>query len=257
MTALYIIATSERPDAYINTIAYAIEHRGVSSVHFLVISEHDYKEDVEEGTVLASTVAGNVSRQLTALSEGKYFRTWTNTDLTSISLHGSDWKIYSRCLDTLNRSGTTGRVIPLSKLDDSLREIAASGKRLIDVSALKKNLLVDVVATLLSIGFQDVYSFELRKAPTFDEDDLYHNLKHGDDFLFRNLATSESVKRSLKRIGRWNSRVNVIVLVTVLLALVASPVSYFLKDSPSLMVLNTIASILGISSFLLFFIRNR
>ncbi len=77
----------------------------------------------------------------------------------------------------MNQSGTTSVVIPIQELDERLRRFAATGQCIFDVSALKKNLLVDVVATLLSLQYSEVYSFELLQRQVYGPEDLYHGLR--------------------------------------------------------------------------------
>ena len=72
MKALYIFATSDRPDAYINAIAYSVEHLNVGSIYLIVISEHDYPEEEQEAQVMATGVLANILFQLQALRDGKY-----------------------------------------------------------------------------------------------------------------------------------------------------------------------------------------
>ncbi len=259
MKPLYIFATSERPDAYINTLAYSLDHLQVTSIFVIVISEHDYDEEVSEGELLASTVVANISEQLSVLSVGKYIDTWSNSGNRHIIELQNQTKIdiYKRCLEAMNQSGTTGKVIPLSNLDNTLKAYVSNSSCVIDVSALKKNLLVDVVATLLSIGFSDVYSFELKKKQRYNDTDLYHNLTVNTDFIFRNIARSESVTRSLKRISRWEARAKAIMLFTALLAIIFVPLSLIWKDSYLLSALNIAAMIASIGSYLFLFVRER
>src|SRR5947209_3908895 len=143
MSTLYIFATSERPDAYINTVAYAIEHRQATAIYIIVISEHDYAEEMQESELLASTVTSNINEQLRNLLAGKYIEKWSvpnNRDIVPLE-NKSNLEVYKRCLETMNRSGTTGIVVPLSNLDSRLRGYVLEGNCIVDVSALKKNLL--------------------------------------------------------------------------------------------------------------------
>lgn len=259
MKPLYIFATSERPDAYINTLAYSLEHLQVTAIHVIVISEHDYAEEVREDELLASTVVSNISEQLRALSSGKYIKNWNDSSgrVTVPLTNKSNVEVYKRCLEAMNKSGTTGIVVPLSDLDKTLRSYISKGSCIIDVSALKKNLLVDVVATLLSIGFSGVYSFELKKKQTYDQADLYHNLRVSDDFVFRNLARSDSVTRSLHRISRWTARSQAIMIFTAVLAMVFIPLGLVWKESNLLSAFNIAAMAASIGSYLFLFVRER
>lgn len=259
MKPLYIFATSERPDAYINTLAYSLDHLQVTAIYIIVISEHDYAEEVREGEVLASTVVSNINEQLHALSSGRYIKSWGDPDVRPADALQvqANTDIYRRCLEAMNKSGTTGVVVPLSNLDRTLRAYVAKSDCIMDVSALKKNLLVDVVATLLSIGFSGVYSFELKKRQTYGQADLYHSLRVNEDFIFRNLARSESVKKSLHRISRWSARSRALMLFTALLAAVFIPLSFIWKDSSLLSALNVAAMAASIGSYLFLFVTER
>lgn len=259
MKPLYIFATSERPDAYINTLAYSLDHLQVTAIYIIVISEHDYAEEVREGKLLASTVVSNISEQLSALSSGRYIKSWSAPDVrpTDTLQVRASTDVYRRCLEAMNKSGTTGIVIPLSNLDRTLRAYVSKSSCVIDVSALKKNLLVDVVATLLSIGFSEVYSFELKKRQAYDQTDLYHNLRVNEDFIFRNLARSESVTKSLHRISRWSARSQALMLFTALLAAIFIPLSFIWKDSSLLSALNIAAMAASIGSYLFLFVNER
>lgn len=259
MKPLYIFATSERPDAYINTLAYTIEHLQVTAIHVIVISEHDYDEEVREDALLASTVVANISEQLRALSSERYIKNWNDSgSKVAVPLPSpSNIEVYKRCLEAMNKSGTTGIVVPLSNLDRTLRSYVSKNGCIIDVSALKKNLLVDVVATLLSIGFSEVYSFELKKKQTYDQADLYHNLRVNDDFVFRNLARSDSVARSLNRISRWTARSRAIMIFTAILAAIFIPLDLLWKDSTLLSAFNIAAMAASIGSYLYLFVRER
>lgn len=259
MKSLYIFATSERPDAYINTLAYAIEHLQITEIYIIVISEHDYAEEIREDNLLASTVVSNISTQLHALSRGQYIEKWENLNTrTTVSLLNQETHgVYERCLKAINESGTTGKVIPISDLDNKLNEYLSKSTCIIDVSALKKNLLIDVVATLLSIEFIEVYSFELKKKPTFNQSDLYHNLRHHDDYIFRNLAVSDSVKKSLGRIGKWSATAKTIMIFTAILAVISITLGFIWKDSTFLSTLNIISMMASISSYLFLFVRDK
>ena len=132
----------------------------------------------------------------------------------------------------------------------------SKGQCLFDVSALKKNLLVDVVAVLLSVNFSDVYSFELHKRPQYDQGDLYHILKKSD-YVFRNLTRSLPVTLSLNRIKKWSARSKAIILFTIILALIFIPISIFWQESNVMSVLNVAALIASIGSYLFLLVHDK
>ena len=259
MKTLYIFATSHRPDVYINAIAYSIEHLNVGSIHVIVVSEHSYLEEEQKAKLMATKVVANINHQLEALHNKKYldFRKESGNP-KSLELNNVDGiSIYAKCLEVINKSGTTGIVIPYSKLDTKLREYIKKGNCTFDLSALKKNLLVDIVAIVISYSFSDVYTFELRKKPTFDQNDLYHNLRYDESFIFRNLADSHLVRNSLRRISRWSVKTRTILILTVIISLVFISLSIFWKNSPLLTIFNNLAIIASLGSYLYLFIKDK
>jgi len=255
LKALYIFATSERPDVYINALTHAIEHHGVSSIHVVVISEHDYvDEEDRQSSLLASTVVSRVSEQLEALQRREYID-FRSRDVTPLPTTASV-QVYGRCLNAMNRSGTTSLVVPIQQLDKRLRSFVASGSCVFDVSALKKNLLVDVLATLLSLSFSEVYSFELKRQ-TFGPSDLYHALTPNEDFTWRNLTTSSSVRRALKRISRWNLRSRLALIFVAAIAGIFALLRVFYPEGESLSIFNAAAMVASIGSFFFILVMDR
>jgi hypothetical protein len=122
---------------------------------------------------------------------------------------------------------------------------------------LKKNLLVDVVATVLSLTFAEIYSFELRKPPKHDQSDLYHALYGSNDYVYGNLTTSMSVRKSLRRISRWSARAKVVMVFTAVLAAIFIPISLLWSDSKVLVIFNIAAMAASIGSYLFLLVRER
>ena len=87
--------------------------------------------------------------------------------------------------------------------------------------------------------------------------DLYHNLRYGESFMFRNLADSSLVKNSLRRISRWTLRTRTIFILTGIIALIFIPLSIFCKNSPLLTVLNNFAIIASLGSYLYLFVKEK
>lgn len=242
---LYSFATSGNPDTYINALTYASEHKNIDRYHLVVISEHEYQNE-SESELWASTINANISTQLQALSEGKYYK-YTEKELIKLrDINGIE--VYEKCLKTINNGGSSAIVISIDNLDSRIRKFIRKDNCLFDVSALKKNLLVDVISILISINFNEVYSFELVKEPTYSQNDLYHNLS-SNEFLFRKLTDSKPVKRSLARINKWTLRASLLLIFTIVVAIIFIPLFIYFPDSLMLKVLNGVALIAGVSSF--------
>ncbi len=73
MKSLYLFATSEMPDPYVNTLSYAVDHFGALAITVVVISE-PVSGSSREPSLLASTVMARIVEQLGALSTGSYIR---------------------------------------------------------------------------------------------------------------------------------------------------------------------------------------
>jgi hypothetical protein len=257
MAILYIMATSERPDPYINVIAFTVQYHRVNEIFITVISEPSVDASLERKPgLLATAVLASINEQLTSVSAGTYVRKDPKTGKKVIVplSNTSGLAVYRRCLEVMNQ-GSGQKVIQSDKLDETLREYVLKGDCLVDVTALKNNLVVDVVATLLSIGFRDVYSFEILTPQTHDQPDLYHNLKLNEDFRFNRLTDSHSVRKSLKRIGQWSATKQRIMFGTLAAALAGFALSYFLPRSVLLTSVYLASAAASIGSFLALFIR--
>lgn len=257
MRTLYVFATSTRPDVYINVLAYSVDHLQASSVCVIVISEHDYPQKEDEGRLLATTVVARLNEQLGELAEGHYIRypgADNHREITDLDNYPNAG-IYKKCLNVVNQTGTW-KTIPLSDLDKSLKSFVKNSNCIFDVSALKNNLLVDVIATLLSLKFSEVYSFELKKPQSYGQSDLYHNLKENEDFAYRNLTTSKPVKQSLARISKWSLKSKYVLMATAMLLVCLVALGIFGKNSDLLYWVNIGAILASIGSYIFLFTPN-
>lgn len=244
---LYLFATSARADVYINSLAHAIDKHGIEKLHLIVVSEHGYISE-QSSSENASNIFSSICHQLENLTVGEYNNSSSGS---KISVSG-DTGIYKSCLSLINRGGSSIIVIPANELEEKLKEYSNKKASIFDVSALKKNLLTDVVSCLISIRHKYVYSFELIKEPDFNERDLYHNLNR-DDFVYRNLLDSKIVQNSMNRIARWHARTKLISILVFILFLIITPISFYLGETKYFYSLNIIALVCSIASFLFLF----
>jgi hypothetical protein len=248
MKNLYIFATSCRPDAYINSIAYSIEHKDVGSIYVIVIDGHDYFCEEQEDGLMATEVFKNIIIQLQHLKNGKYMYFGKKSGGHKIvDLQNKNHiYIYEKCIKVINKSGHEGKVIEFSKLDKELKEFVDRGNCIFDVSTLKKILGIKVMMTLGSYGFRDVYSFELKKGQKFDQSDLYHNLIDSDSFIYRNLS-SIIRQKSKSKFFLW---AGIIFLILI-------PLCIIWKDSLIWPFLNISAMVASITSFLYIYLKEK
>ena len=258
MKKICIFATSDRPDLYINAITCAVQHLGVGAVIVIVISEyneHNYLEDSQQPQLKATKVIGNISNQLDALQRGKYLSTTRGGKLKESDLEITEGVgVYGKCLDVINQSGATGITIPHTHLQHAIRGYIYKGNCIFDVSALQKNLLVDVVSILLSYGFSDIYNFELKKTPSYGQEDLYHRLKQGESFEYRNLTISDPVQGCLRRISWWVAPSRAILIFTVVFSATFVPVSIFWQESYLWTLFNVFTMIASLVSYFSLFL---
>lgn len=181
---LYIFVTSDRPDPYINSIAYAIRTYPLREIIFVGIVEHGY---TDEGQTRASALAAAVESTLVSLSDARYADSAKGERLTE-----EDAVVYTELISELNTVKISSIGIPWTELGIHLKAFSRDGAGLFDVTALKKNLLVDVVTLLVADGQKSVFSFELTRKPTYDERDLIHALSDRD-YAYRCLTDSRHV----------------------------------------------------------------
>ncbi|MDQ3011386.1 MAG: hypothetical protein M3X11_11865 [Acidobacteriota bacterium] len=173
---LFIFVTSDRPDVYINTTYYCVEHYGIKEIIYLGITKDKLKESSEEEYL--KSVRQRVIDQLTGLKDGKYSywdkdeRRWKDK-VVDVSTH-----YRSKYAAIAMMREPQVEVLVYDKLEAEIKEfLRIKGSDCIfDVSAISKSYLVDVYTLLLSQGASDIYAFELRKRPDFDERDLIHKL---------------------------------------------------------------------------------
>lgn len=187
---LYILVTSDRPDPYINVITHALLHSPPAEIRFVGIKEHEYSNEQVDQQVSATLAA--IFKMFDSLAHGQY----VDPDNPVIE---ADWcSTYKSCMEKLENTPTTTMVVQWSELDKELGNWVAAGRPKFDVTTLKKNLLIDVVALLLARGCTEVYSFELLKKPTYDDRDLIHALTP-NQYKYRGIAESRHVETARRR----------------------------------------------------------
>ncbi len=200
---LYIFVFGQNPYTYINAISYCIENKNVGSVFIIGIADEDEKGNKAEpkpGNILVK-----ISTELRNLSQGKYEKyNRINEETEYIKVEDTTGlDIYERGSRILNdHSGN--QIIEHSNLGKKIKEILSENKdAIIDVTSLKKNLLVEVITIAMANNFMEVYSSEIvNKNASYDEKDLYHSLKKKSQFKYRNILDSKHIDDSLRKIFR-------------------------------------------------------
>lgn len=238
---LYIFATSRRPDPYVNILVHVAQKFDLEHVHFIGIIEHDYQR--ESGEKHAAAIAGATRHLLEDLAEGRYVDRGRRFELTD-----GESALYRRCLDRLKYVPMSSLGIRWSDLGCTLRKFQKGGGALFDVTALKKNLLVDTMALLLSGVETEVCVFELLKTPSFDVEDLIHKLTEDQDYKYRRLTDSRHVKEARKRMVSGSLTMRALGAITLATIVPVVIVEIFWRDTwiqSGLVGLGTATSIAG------------
>ncbi|WP_017662074.1 mCpol domain-containing protein [Baaleninema simplex] len=186
-TKLYIFATSENPDPYINVIAHcAANYRDLNHVTLIGIMEDRGKRLSE--TDKLKNISKKISDLLDALSEGKYSKKIDDPQtLLDIDMEPADRQRYM----ALKGLTLETKVLDYQFLDREISNLIYSSnpfEYIFDVTAFAKGYLVDVYTILRFKNISSIHSLEIFKEPNFDEKDLIHNLIYRKTYAFTCLA---------------------------------------------------------------------
>lgn len=219
---MVIFATSRDPDPYVNALGYGVHHMDVARVEFILLSEHDYKPD-SDWESLAHRLVARLGGQLDALADGKYLRKGSDGAFMSPESLATpaSAEFYRRVRDAYQNCAH--RVVPLKDLPELFRSWRSGEPPIVDVTALKKNLLSDVVALAIAYGFKELHSFELRRVSTHDAASLIDVLSPNADYVYRNLLNSAASAKAVALARRWDLTIRGVGALTafVLLGTVA------------------------------------
>lgn len=252
MTILNLFVTSERPDPYINAIAYCVEHRKVDTIRLITISGHGYPD--ERSKALALSVLSNIRSQLVALGEGRYLEFDPGSDPEAVdAFHNADARaFYGNLLTRIERDcRVSTQVISHSELDAELLELGKDAKSYFDVTALRKSLLVDVTALLISRGVRGVHTFELLRAQRYDITDLYHDLRFEQDYVYRELTDSAPVSQAIARMERPTIRLRWMLTLLSAVSLLSLVVGWRIGGDGiwiALSAIGSVASVVGVAT---------
>ncbi len=223
LTQLYIFATSVRPDPYVNTIMQWVSAGSIREITIVCVHEHGYPNESAQSQ--ATTVLANVQQLLAALAAGHY-----PGSSAPASIASNEAQKYRDCLDKLQYVRMSGVGIRWSELGRRLQQYRGGGSAAFDVTALKKNLLVDAVTLLLSEGESNIFTFELIRPPSYDSRDLFAALSPSD-FSYRRLADSDHVDTAMRRMVARSVTFRVVASVTIALVIPVVLVQIFLPNS--------------------------
>jgi hypothetical protein len=182
--SVYLFVTSPRPDQYVNVITHCLTSLTIDHVVFVHVSAVHGEAAADEKDMSAA-VYRNVTILLSHLASGQYRHFGGDRDGSLVDLAqqystedlAALKQLYRTCQD--RKVKWSHRQVPYSSLRQELaRSRRAEPQSLYDVTAVSKSLLGDVVALSILEGIRDLYTFDLRTPPTFDEPwrMLWHDL---------------------------------------------------------------------------------
>lgn len=245
---LFIFVYGQNPYTYINAISYCIEDKNVGSVFIIGIAHEDEKGNIAEPE--PGNILSKISLELKNLSKGTYEifnRETKNTEYIEIS-DKDGIEVYERGSKILN-SHSGNETVEHKFLGEKLKEIISKNRdAIIDVTSLKKNLLVEVTTIALANNFKEIYSSEIiNKNASYDEKDLYHTLKKNSQFKYRNIMDSKHIEDSLKKIFRRDFIIK--IGLALLFAIMIGVVSVYIDDKKFIWIMSMLNG-LGIAGTL-------
>lgn len=209
---LYLLATSNIPDPYVNVLVHALNVHRPEKIIFVEVVE--VTDDENEAVEHVRSVYSNVEMMLQELSQGRYLNR-SSTGNAEDSIPESASRVYGKCLASFSKIETGVVTVPWSDLDKKIGEFISAGGAMFDVTTLKKNLLVEVASILLSRGCLDFYTFELTaKRRFFDHRDLIHNLDT-ISFRYRRVSDSRHIDTARRRLVSRSTSMRRVLIVNV------------------------------------------
>jgi hypothetical protein len=164
MNELHIFVDSERPDQYLNSIVHCVLEREVRTVTFLHIESLTSADDGRTNPGLSARVMAAVQSLLESLAVRQEYLSTTVRFRLADSYNverACEISTYYRRVRELPVAWSN-RAVPYENLRDTLKVIAAKGSvAFLDVSAVKKRYLGDIVAAGLVEGIRGLWTFDL------------------------------------------------------------------------------------------------
>lgn len=272
MSTLYIFVTSNRPDQYLNPIVHCLEN-GTRNVVLVKVEETNSEE------VALNLLKSNVYDLLQNLAHGNY-KYYLKPDAGKVvNLDGIryDTAIPSEAQKLSHMQSRYAlwlgdnvewniKRIKYSKLRQYLASLSKKNI-LIDVTAVSKVYISDILACALLEGIEHVHTFELLTAPNYEEPwrTLLHDLlteekSAGNElrqkrlYEYPNLVETPIFKEGSKSILVKTTPLLFSIVGTVLFVCITLVASFIFGFGSILMqAVGTVGTVLGIISFFLLY----
>ena len=256
MNSIILFVDSERADQYLNPIVYCVLRLDVRKVTFIHIRGLLAGEESTGARGLSGRAMGAVQAQLEGLVErGEYLFTTAEhagqrRQLADIYGEQGAREIrafYRQCRDAPLEYNN--EEISYSDLRKCMHRIAKLGSGVyIDVTAIRKRYIGDLVAASLIEGIEGLYTFDLvGVSPNFREPwrVLMHELdEQPSAFSYTNLLNTPVYRACVRLVALRAPALKVSLLTTVALLVAVVVVSQFLEpDNVGIRVMFTISAI--------------
>lgn len=258
MKSLHIFVDSERPDQYLNTIVHCVLDRDVRSIEFIHIRKLTSTSSCNQSNGLSSRVMAAVQSQLKSLAE--------YSEYTSESADGHHKHIKLDTIYTSEKSAEItkfyGRVTEISlsysnrevEYDDlrlTMHQLAAIGNSaFLDVTAVKKRYLGDIVAAGLVEGVRGLWTFDLNIPVNFERPwvMLMHEMrdKNSKAYQYTNILDTQTYKACVRLVFIRAPRYKYFAITTVALMALGF-IGYILLGEDSRIV-KSILAVSGLAS---------
>ncbi len=267
MSELIIFVDSERPDQYLNSVVHCVLERDVRAITFLHIESLTSTDADKANPGLSARVMGSVQAQLENLAERQEYLSQTGSGSPAwVNLN----QIYGpeRALEIQNYYQRvrelsvvwTNKEVAYEELRHIIKEIATSKSTIfIDVTAVKKRYLGDIVATGLVEGLRGLWTFDLLVQNADFSSPwtmLIHHLRGGSHISYRytNLLDTEAYRACARlifvRVPRYQR-----MAYGVIALIVACVIGYLFlgEDSKIVKLIMAVSSIASIAALVLVF----
>jgi len=248
---LVIFCTSVRPDPYFNVVAHAVSFQGIRDFSLVAVGD-DFATEMQQK---AASVADDLSRFVEELRLGGY---WTR-DQSDGSERIEPLPDPAPFVDAVNDldwgSLSIGRAyVREEDLQALLAKEAGLGSAF-DVTSCKNSVVAAATAWLVSRGGSPIYTFDLRRTPTYGFEDLLPAMAPSD-YEYRDLSRSALLVDATRKVNSLSLRRKQLLWIAILAAVVVGFVSLRFSETVAFSVLTALASFASITSGMALLVRS-
>jgi hypothetical protein len=201
----------------------------------------------------AARIVDDLSLLVASLCEGRYWK--RNSDGSASEVPLADPERFTKVIEALGwGSLRIGRVgITEDDLHSFLDEEASRGASF-DVTSSKNALVAVSTALLVARGACPIYTFELKRKPTYGQYDLLPALEHSQ-YVYRDLSSVPLLARAVKKVNAYRLDRRAFLLVSVGVGAAFALVTLSMSQTVVFSLLTGFASFASIVSALSFFLR--